>query len=410
MLAVTGGRVSLLGVWFAATILMARRLGPTGFGVYGLCQNVIKIITGCLGDPLDMAVMREAPVHLRSDRPRAVALVQSAFALRTVLGLLPILFAAAVPWAASYLIFQSTDYKRLALLTAFGVLGDFLLRSALGFFQVSEAFAKFMAVDVIWQAGRAIAVVALVLTGTLRAETAVLIYVAAPYTAFAVALLLLPRDVLRPVRSEHPHIRDILHYGKWIAAALAMSAVCERLDLLMLEWFRGKREVGVYAAAMLLASVPDFLNSAIQTVLSPRVAPAHAAGSFARLQRDYLKLSIPIGIAAGAITILLAGPVIGTFLSADYQESIPAFRLLFLGTLFELTVTPLPAALVNFVAPRRVTAVTAAGLLVVSVGGLLVIPRYGVTGAAALVMTARIAVGIALVILSVRLTRQSSVG
>jgi O-antigen/teichoic acid export membrane protein len=403
LLGVTGGRVSLLGLWFAATALMARRLGPDAFGLYGLCQNVIKIITGCVGDPLDMAVMREAPVRLRSDRPRAIALVRSAFWLRVLFGLVPIVFAAAMPWAASYLIFRSTDYRQLAVLTACGVLGDFFLRSALGFFQVSEAFARFIAVDIVWQAGRAIVVVGLVATGTLSATTAVLVYVAAPYVAFAVAIFLLPRDVLRPAPPHRQHVREILHYGKWIAAALAMSAVYERLDLILLDWFRDKHDVGVYAGAMLLASVPDFLNGAIQTVLSPKVAPAFAAGTFGRLQSRYLRASIPIGAGVSLIAVTAAGPVIRTFLAGGYVESIPAFRLLILGTMFELIATPLPAALVNFVAPRRMTAITSIGLVVVFVGGVILIPRYGVTGAAALILSARVAVGTAVVVLARRL-------
>jgi O-antigen/teichoic acid export membrane protein len=213
--------------------------------------------------------------------------------------------------------------------------------------------------------------------------------------------------LLTPIPPQGDYVREILHYGKWIATALAMSAVYERLDLLMLDWFRGKHDVGVYAGAMLLASVPDFLNGAIQTVLTPKIAPAYAAGHFNRLQRGYLKVSIPLGLIAAAVAVLAAGPVIRAFLAAGYLESIPAFRLLILGTLFELIVTPLPAALVNFVAPRRATVLTSVGLAVVFLGGLLVIPRYGVTGAAALILTARVAVGTAVVLLAGRLTRDA---
>src|SRR2546429_7711467 len=74
---VTTGRVALLGTWFGATLLLARVLGPVAFGLYTLCSNAIRIATGCIGDPLDMAVMREAPLLLRTDRPAALEVIRS---------------------------------------------------------------------------------------------------------------------------------------------------------------------------------------------------------------------------------------------------------------------------------------------------------------------------------------------
>ena len=129
LLLVTSGRVALLGAWFAATMLIARVLGPAAFGLYTLCQNAIRIVTNCVGDPLDMAVMREAPIHLRAgNRAQALDVIRSAFTIRTGLGVLSILITAAVPWAISWVVFGDVDHRRLALLTAAGILGDLLLR------------------------------------------------------------------------------------------------------------------------------------------------------------------------------------------------------------------------------------------------------------------------------------------
>jgi O-antigen/teichoic acid export membrane protein len=403
---VTGGRVALLGAWFAATMLLARVLGPIAFGLYTLCQNAIRVVTGCIGDPLDMAVMREAPLYLGSERPRALEVIRSAFWLRTGLGLLSIACAAAVPWAVSYAVFGSADRRALAVLTAAGILGDLLLRSALGYFQVSERFRPFMAVDVVWQLGRTVAVVALVVARVLSANTAILIYVVAPYVAFAVALTMLPRDVLAiaPL-PQRRRVIDIVHYSKWMVAAMMMAAVYERLDLFLLNWFRGPHDVGIYAGAMALAVIPDFLNGCVQTVLAPKVAPAHAAGTFQRLQRRYLTYAAPLGVLALAGAWLLGGPVIRAFLSAKYADSVTAFKILVVSTMFNVVVTPLPAALLNFVAPRKVMFVTFLGLILVAAGGVSVIPRYGVSGAAILILIARVVIGTIIVMLAGQIAR-----
>lgn len=393
LIAVTSVRVALLAVWFGATVLAARVLGPKSFGLYTLCQNAIRLFTGCFAEPLDMAVMRSVPLHLQTDRPRALAVLRAAFWLRVAAGLLPLLPALITPFAISWLVFGQTQYGQLALLTAIGIGGDLLLRSALGYFQVSLRFGPFLLVDVIWQLSRAIAMVALAVTGVLTARWAVGIYIIAPYAAFAAALLMLPSDVrsLRwPARAD---VLEVLHYGKWMTAALAITAVYERLDLFLLQHFRGAHDVGVYAGALTLALVPDFFSSAMQTVLSPRIAPAHAAGTFRAFHKRYLVWAAPLGIALLALAIVLAGPLFRLLFSTRFAGGANVFRLLLVGTVFNMVFTPLPEALLNFINPRLVLKINAAGLVIVAIGGVLMIPRYGPMGAASIFVAARVVTG-----------------
>ena len=143
-------------------------------------------------------------------------LIRSAFWLRVIIGAIVLLAVIAVPAFASQQFFGRADYQLLIILTAAGVLGDFLLRSALGFFQIGEQFQKFMAVDSVWQGGRVIAVLALVLLHRLTATSAVGLYVIIPYIAFIAAWILLPSDMRRPAPPHRQNTIDILHYSKWI--------------------------------------------------------------------------------------------------------------------------------------------------------------------------------------------------
>ncbi len=342
--------------------------------------------------------MREAPLFLRTDRPAALAVIRSAFWLRVTLGGLSVALAAALPWAAALMIFGSNGNHRLAVATVCGILGDLLLRSALGYFQVSERFASFIVVDAIWQLGRAAGVGALFFLHVLNAATAVELYVSLTYIAFGAALLALPNDVLRPRFPSFSKTVQILHYGKWIAIATTMTAVYERLDIFLLAWLRGSKAVEPYAGALALAMVPDFLNSCIQTVLGPKVAPAAAAGKFRLLQRLYLSIAIPFGAFAAAAALLAGGPIIRFVLSAKFSDSIGLFKILVLSTLFNLVFTPLPAALVSFIAPRKMTLITAIGLMIVAGGGLALIPRFGAMGAAVVILGARVIVGTVIVL------------
>lgn len=398
LILVTGGRVCLLGSWFAATLLLARVIGPIGFGLYVFCQNAIKIVTGCVGDSIDTSVMRKGPLLILSDRPQAMRLVHAAFWMRVGIGALVLIAAIVAPQTASRALFNRPDLRSLAILVAAGVLGDFLLRSVLGFFQISEQFGRFMAVDFVWQFGRVVVVLALFFMHKLTAIYAIGLYVAAPYAAFIVAWILLPPDARRPAPPQRREVIDIARHSSWIAIGMTMAAAYERLDVILLTRFKGDYEVGIYGGALAWAVIPDFLNGILQTVLAPKVAPAFAAGTFNALQRWYLKYAIPAGAAAAGLAMLLGGWAIRTFMSNQYHQSVAVFHLLILSTLFNLVFTPLPEALLNFVSPRRVSAYTAVGLVWVAVGGVIFIPRYGASGAALVMLTARVLVGSMIVV------------
>jgi len=406
VLFVTGGRITLQGAWFLATMWLARALGPPAFATYTLATKAIQIFTDCFGDPLDMAVMREAPLHLPTDRPTALDVIRSAFWARIAMGALSIAFAAALPWLAASVIFGSTDHPRLAIATAVGILGDLLLRSALGYFQVSRRFRSFLVVDAVWQLGRAAGVGALFALRILTARTAIELYVAVPYIAFLAAMLILPGDVLKPSLPSRTKMAQLFHYSKWMTAATTMTALYERLDIFLLSWLRGRPEAGIYAGALVLAMIPDFLNSCIQTVLGPKVAPAHAEGKFPQLQRQYLALAIPLGAIAASVALLAAGPILRTILSVEFSGSVTPFRILILSTIFNVVFTPLPMALLSFVAPRKMTLLTAVGLALVAGGGLTVIPHFGASGAAAVMLAVRVIVGTFVVASARRLTSQ----
>jgi len=408
LITVTIGRAIMLAAWFFATRLLAITLGPAGFGLYFLCQSAIRVLTGCIGDPLDMAVMREVPLLLRDNRTGALELIRSAFWLRVLIALALLLLAAIVPSLASRAIFASPNLRALAVLTIAGVLGDFLLRGALGYFQVSQQFNRFLAVDAVWQLGRVAVVVILMLLHRLTAPTGIALYVIAPYVAFLAAFPLLPRDVRQLAPPHDRHVAGILKYSGWIVVGLAMAALSERLDVFVLARYRSDLEVGIYGGAVFLASIPDFLDGILQTVLAPKVAPAYADGTFNRLQLRYLRYAIPGGILAAAIAIALGNWGIHHFFNASYAGAIPAFRILIIGTLFNLVFTPMPAALVNFIAPKRMVIFTAIGLATVAIGSLLSIPHYGSVGAAIAMLGARVVVGSLIIFESISLNRRGS--
>ena len=124
------------------------------------------------------------------------------------------------------------------------------------------------------------------------------------------------------------------------------------------------------------------------------------------MQKQYLLYAIPIGVVFASIAMLAVGPMIHLVMSDKFAPAVNVFRVLLLGTLFNTVLVPLPEALMNFIAPKRVAIYTAVGLLWVILAGLILIPRLGPLGAAITIVSARILVGCIVMVQAHRLANQ----
>jgi O-antigen/teichoic acid export membrane protein len=226
-----------------------------------------------------------------------------------------------------------------------------------------------------------------------------------PYLVFGAAVVALPRELVRRPFPARTDARGVLAYSGWIAIAMGVAAVYERLDIVLLGWFRAPEEVGVYSAALALATIPDFVVGCVATVLHPRVMPAWVAGEFGRLRRHYLRWAAPLAVLGATGATVLAGGLVPMLLSARYVAAVPLFQVVVLGVLFSAVVTPLPSALLAMAAPARTLAIASVALASGLVVGLALIPAFGAAGAAAMFVIGRVLVGVMVMYLGSRMER-----
>src|SRR5688500_6153976 len=85
LLLVFGGRIGFVALSFIGTSLVLRNLDAAGVGIYWICITASKIVTSCLADVLDLAVLRSVPRDLQDERPRALDTLRAAFVLRMLM-------------------------------------------------------------------------------------------------------------------------------------------------------------------------------------------------------------------------------------------------------------------------------------------------------------------------------------
>ena len=208
---------------------------------------------------------------------------------------------------------------------------------------------------------------------------------AATLTAFGVGAYLLNR-VLRGAPEAKPS-----YERSWLQTALpfmlisAMYVINARTSILMLGALGSRDEVGLYQIASRGADLIAMVLLAVNTAFAPTLARLFAQGKRQQLEHTVARSTRTITLVS--LPIALAFTVFGQFFLALYPGDFSAARvtltILSLGQLINAA-TGTVAMLLNMTGHERDTALVVGVSAVVNIGlNLLLIPRFGLEGAAA---------------------------
>jgi O-antigen/teichoic acid export membrane protein len=232
-----------------------------------------------------------------------------------------------------------------------------------------------------------VAVVGLSVAAGLTVLMVIIVSAAAQTTGAAVSLIALRhhrtlgtrRYIAGPEAVAHI-LRPYLAYAVITFATLSLTQIVQRVDLLLVNGFRGPHDAGLYAVAVQITDLMLVVPAALGFVMfrrGSRSTPGHFADVMVVLRATAL-----FGIGASLLALILAGWAIPLVFGAAYRGSVAPFRWLLPGTI----AFSLQSVLSNYLAgrgrPRIVMVAWLAGAVVVIGADLLVIPAYGIVGAA----------------------------
>lgn len=155
-----------------------------------------------------------------------------------------------------------------------------------------------------------------------------------------------------------------------------------RLDALLVNYLLGTAGLGLYAAAVRIAEMLLLVPNAVAFVLFPGAA-SRSRSETARLTRQALGLSSGLALA-GAGALALAGPaLIRLAYSSAFAEAYRPMLALLPGMVFMGAAKVLAAEVAGRGYPHYNSAISVLGLPVTLALQLVLIPRYGLAGAAA---------------------------
>jgi len=364
------GTIALVGMIF--TVIMARALGPTLFGIFSALNALVTLLSS-MGDlGFSSALVNFIPKL--ADRRNVI--VSTVFwvqiAVSVILGLTLAVFGfrpdLIIPGS------QTSHFIIIGILTGLYVLQGL----ALGIFNSEK---KFLSASILQGSDSVIKlfiVAALFFGKNLNIELALLANVVSCLLSVFFGL---GRE-LRNVRPIFPkaQVMEIFHFAKWIALSRAFSVMISRVDVLLLNYLAGGFQAGIFSAASRIALLFALLVSSIGSVIAPRFS------AFVKKEdiKQYLK---KVALMVGGIslimiaTIIFADPLVRTIFGEKYIAAIPVFRALTIAMIpFLLSVITSQPLIYSFNQPKFFSRVTIIQVTVLIVLDLLLIPRYQAMG------------------------------
>src|SRR6266550_2014690 len=188
----------------------------------------------------------------------------------------------------------------------------------------------------------------------------------------------------RSFSAGHPLEKQVISFCAAVFGMESLSFLMSQADKVLIGFYLGAREVGIYAvAAALVTFVPIILQS-VNQIFSPTIADLHARGEhellgrmFQTLTKWILGLTFPL-----AAVMMIFAPALMRIFGHDFAAGWPILVIGTAGQLVNCAVGSVGFLLLMSGHQKRLIRIQAFMAVVMLMLNVLLIPRWGIVGAA----------------------------
>lgn len=372
-----GTRLAMIGLRLLRNVLLARILGPSERGLFALLSALPDLISSATSGGLNSAVGYQAA----QQRPMGLLLSQVLVFGCLLAGLLTVLLVALVREFGSELDI-TTQLGLLAWLLLLAVPLTVLKSGLLTLHNASGGVVAFNALRLMESLAPLLLFLALFWMWKEAAlEAALISWLAGLSLVVLAGWMRLRRDQKVTLQWDHASQLELLRYGARSHPDLLFQQVMLRSDYLFIGALLGSTALGHYAMASAAAELLLIVPEAVTTPLMKRLLQQDS--EMQRLTPMALRLTATVMLGACLGMALIGEWLIVTLFGVAYQPAYPALLALLPG-LFGLCYTSiLRLDLLGKKRPGSISLLMGWGALVNLALNLILIPRYGIVGAAA---------------------------
>ncbi len=355
--------------------LIARILGPAGFGLYTTAFALAIIVI----DAVELAISGSIVKFASQATALSQSFVKFGFYLKLILGL--VITGLFVLVSLTLSPFLHPQLTQPLLVVSLFIPAVFLLRFPKSLLQAQKKFLLDSALEVTVSAVRLISILGFYWLAQLTVITALLAYLFGALTAFLIGALMVSWKFL----SASITLKIKAHFfsfQKWLTFGFMIAAVHGRIDSVILLKLSGPEAAGIYQAAFRFFMPVLQLAGALSLVFAPRFA---SFPDFSQ-KKTYLHKAAKLALGLGCLVLLLIplAPFLIKFIfGTKYLSSILPLQILSLGFAAFIAGSPYASHLIYAVNKTKVFfLINLLQLCFLVALDLIFIPLAGAIGAA----------------------------
>jgi O-antigen/teichoic acid export membrane protein len=370
------------GVALLNTLIIARMLGPSHFGVFSIFY-AIMILTWQLPQAFDGVFVTYAKKYdTKSEKDH---LLKTSVVLKLFYLILVIFLSYPLSYILAKYCFQKNEVQ-IPILVAMlcGVCLMFLMTVA-SIFQEQERFARFASINAFYSVSIFVFLLAIYFIPfriEFTLQSVIGIYVIVSGIIGFSSMVLLYQRLGNIFDFDKEVLKTAFAQGKWFFAVVAASCIFSRIDVLFLTAYVDFKNLGIYSVAAQLIMAVDLATGSFAGICLPKAGTAVRSREAFKVffaESIWAIILIDLGII---LFIIIAPHAVIILYGNEYAMAGSLLRVLLYGWIFRVVFVPFSFLFISL-GDSRTRFYLELWKLTIGIWLLyLLVPRYGLIGAA----------------------------
>lgn len=370
-------RVFTLFLGITLGIIIARMLGPEGKGFYTLVVLVLSYLLLLGGVGVTAAI----PFFIGKKRGELEDIISTSLTFSFLWGII-IAFCFMLFSPFLNILFNSDLNTQIILIVMiaipFVLLDNFVVSTLLGL----RTYTYYNSVLIIKSVLTLFLACLLVVVIKMGVYGAVVSYVAAIIITSLIGVALIKSYAPFKISFNPALLKEMIFFG-WKPYLGSMTITLNyNLDLLFVGILLTTSDVGIYSVAVTFSILTWMIADAVQYILFPEIAHGSSKSENKNLVTLVAKHTFYLTVLANIFLYAVAWFAIPFLYTEAFSPSLMPLAILIVGSTFFSIAKPISAALFGEGQPEIGLQMTAPAVIVNLIFNLLLIPKYGINGAA----------------------------
>ena len=388
-----GGGISFIGTLleyagrFILGFLLARLMGDAQYGLYSVADSAFYIVVGIALLGLNTGTTHFVSMFVsQRDQEGLWRTIQIGLGLPLIVSLLGGLLCLAFATPMAEIIFHEPELAPLLRIVALAIPAGTLAASAsfvlLGFKRLEYSV---LAKNILQTYVKLFLIIVLAITG-LTAIKAMTVYSIGAIVSCGLLIYFVNKlfPLNRPLDVRFQHVRRMLHFSLPVYLSEILTMLGPNLRILLLGALSTVASAGVFTVASRVSMVSTAFYTSISVMSMPVVSELHAAGDLKDLKRFFqtmTKWTLTFSLPFFLLILFFSRPILSVF-GDSYVSGSLGLIILASNDLFSSAVG-ICGVMVTMTGNTKLNILNAAiRFILLTILSVVLIPRWGVVGAA----------------------------